>query len=180
MNSRNIDRPRVGAFTLVEILVVVVILGIASAIIIPQIGSRDDLTAAAGARVVMGDLIYAQNRAIALQKRHFVQFVGQQYTVMTRDSDLSPLYAVTHPITKNSYAQSFGVAGTALSSVSLDAVSFGGTTILGFDELGSPFAFNAGANTMTPLVAAGTVTVRAGDQALTISIEPYTGEATVN
>ena len=37
-----------GAFTLVEILTVVVILGIASAIIVPQISTRDDLKAAAG------------------------------------------------------------------------------------------------------------------------------------
>src|SRR5215475_9916349 len=52
-------------FTLVEILAVVVILGIASAIIIPQIGSRDDMKAAAAARVLIADLIYAQNLAIS-------------------------------------------------------------------------------------------------------------------
>src|SRR3954452_15878826 len=68
-------------FTLVEILMVVLILGIASAIIIPGLGSRDDLRCAAAARVVMSDLIYAQNRAIALQKKHYVRFSGQQYSV---------------------------------------------------------------------------------------------------
>ncbi|HWP41142.1 MAG TPA: prepilin-type N-terminal cleavage/methylation domain-containing protein, partial [Tepidisphaeraceae bacterium] len=93
------SHPR-GGFTLVEILAVVVILGIASAIIIPQIGTRDDLVASAAARVVMADLIYAQNRAIAMQKKHFVQFVGQQYTLMTRASDTSPLTAITHPVNK--------------------------------------------------------------------------------
>ena len=52
-------------FTLVEILCVVVILGIASAIIIPQLGTHDDMKVAAAARTVMADLIYAQNTAIA-------------------------------------------------------------------------------------------------------------------
>ena len=37
-------------FTLVEILVVVIILGIASAVIVPQIGNSNDLKAAAAAR----------------------------------------------------------------------------------------------------------------------------------
>ena len=56
-------------FTLVEILVVVVILGIAAAVIVPQMGSRGDLKAAAAARMLMADLIYAQNKAIARKVR---------------------------------------------------------------------------------------------------------------
>ena len=43
-------------FTLVEILTVVLILGIASAIIAPQIGSRGDLKVRAAARVLVSDL----------------------------------------------------------------------------------------------------------------------------
>ena len=62
-----------GGFTLVEILMVVVILGIAAACVVPQLSSRDDLKTAAAARVVMADLIYAQNRAIAVQQTvHFI------------------------------------------------------------------------------------------------------------
>src|SRR5947207_2842939 len=49
------------AFTLVEILAVVVIIGIASAIIIPQIGTRDDMRNTAAVRIIVADLIYAAN-----------------------------------------------------------------------------------------------------------------------
>jgi len=69
------------AFTLVEILMVVVILAITSAIIIPQISSRDDLKVASAARVVMADLIWAQNRAISTQQKQYVFFGTNTYTL---------------------------------------------------------------------------------------------------
>src|SRR5438874_2544168 len=61
-------------FTLIEILCMVVVLGIASLVILPQITTRDDLKVAAAARALMADLLYAQNRSIALQKMHYVRF----------------------------------------------------------------------------------------------------------
>lgn len=177
MLNRNIQRSR--GFTLVEILCVLVILGIASAMIIPQLGSRDDLVVSSAARVMMADLIYAQNRAIATQQRQFVQFTGQQYTVMTRPTDSDPLAAITHPITKENYALTFGTPASGLTNVTLTSVSFGGPSIVGFDELGSPFALDAGPNTITPLAAPGTIVLTCGAASLTVSIEPYTGELTV-
>lgn len=47
------------AFTLIEILVVVVIIGIGAAVIVPNLGTRNDLMAQAATRVLMADLIYA-------------------------------------------------------------------------------------------------------------------------
>jgi type II secretion system protein H len=179
--SRKTSRCSAG-FTLIEILCVVVILGIASAVIIPQIGSRDDLRAAAAARTVMSDLIWAQNSAIAQQRRYYVQFGGQQYTVLSRAADVDPLVTATHPITKNSYIVPFDTRTNGTDGVTLGTPNFGvaGVTIIGFDDLGSPFAYDVGTNTSTPLTAAGTIPVICGGQTLTISVEPYTGEAMVN
>src|SRR5829696_352345 len=82
------------AFTLVEILVVVIILGIAGAIIVPSIGSRDDMKAAAAARVIMADLIYAQNLAITSQGNRYINFdtVNQQYSLTN-----SAAVVIQHP-----------------------------------------------------------------------------------
>jgi prepilin-type N-terminal cleavage/methylation domain-containing protein len=163
-------------FTLVEILVVVVILGIASAMIIPEIGSRDDLILSAGARVLMSDLIYAQNRAIALQKPHYVRFDGQQYTV----SDSTAITPITNPVSQNDFVVTFGASGSSLASVKLDSWGFGGPAIIGFDEMGTPFSYDG--TTTTSLGSAGTIalTNTSGTIKLTVSIEPFTGETTVN
>jgi prepilin-type N-terminal cleavage/methylation domain-containing protein len=166
-------------FTLVEILVVVVILGIASAIIIPSIGSRDDLTAAAAARVCMADLIYAQNRAIATQQRQFVWFNGSQYNLMMLDSS-STLQTIEHPVNLTPYIQVFGLPRTAFEKVSLDSWDFAGPSILGFDELGSPFSYDSSTGTQTPLASAGTIVIKCGVSTLTIAVEPFTGETTAN
>jgi prepilin-type N-terminal cleavage/methylation domain-containing protein len=172
--------PRRG-FTLVEILCVVVILGIASAVIIPQIGTRDDLSAAAAARVVMSDLMYAQNRAIAMQKKHYVQFSGQQYFLYDQAPPTTPnaTLTITQPVTKGSYMQTFGAANTSLSNASLGTPNFNGLTTLAFDEMGSPYSYNTATTALTALSNAGTISVTNGTITLRISIEPYTGEATV-
>src|SRR5436190_11873811 len=113
-------RPR--AFTLVEILMVVMILGMASAIIVPQISQRDDLKVTTAAREMMADIIYAQNRAIVTQQRQFVKFdtTTKQYKLLNN----YPTEAVlTHPVTKNPYIASFGSDTTpALKDITLVSV----------------------------------------------------------
>src|SRR4051812_37952276 len=70
MRARNSLR----AFTLVEILVVLVIIGIAAAVVVPQIGNQSDLRAAAAARLIMADLISPQTRPFATQTKHYAPF----------------------------------------------------------------------------------------------------------
>jgi hypothetical protein len=157
---------------------VVIILGIASAIIIPEMGTRDDLRAAAAARVVMSDIIYAQNRAISFQKKHYVRFTGQQYSIC----DSSALVPIDHPmktvLNGGKYTIVFGNGGnTGLERAALGAVNVGGTTCIGFNDLGEPFSFDG--VTETALVAPATIIVQSGAVSLTIQVEPFTGECSV-
>ena len=72
----------------------------------------------------------------------------------------------------------FGPNGTSgLDQVSLGTVSFASQAIIGFNDLGEPFAFNG--TTETALNAPGTIIVQSGTVSLTIQIEPFTGECTV-
>src|ERR1700733_4841669 len=62
------------AFTLIEIMAVVVILGGLGILIFPAMASRDDLRLGSAARSVIADVIFAQNRAISTQKTQFISF----------------------------------------------------------------------------------------------------------
>jgi len=168
-----------GGFTLIEILVVVVILGIASAIIIPQIGSRDDIRASAMARVLMADLIYAQNRAVATQRTHYVRFdpVAGRYEVL---SSMLPETFINHPVNKTPFRVNLGAARSdGLQTVTLATADFDDQTVLAFDELGTPFAYDELTGTMTAMNA-GAITLASGTFQITITVEPYSGELQIN
>jgi prepilin-type N-terminal cleavage/methylation domain-containing protein len=168
------------AFTLVEILMVVLILGIASAIIIPSLGTRDDLRASSAARAIMADLIYAQNRAIATQTKHFIRFTGDTYTLYPSTAMATPL---THPVNKTPYVTTFGNASPMESwrTVTLGAPTLGapGRTIIGFDEMGSPFAMIEPNGVEFPLSDAGQIPIICGSFTMTIYLEPFTGDVSV-
>src|SRR5438477_8934128 len=112
------------AFTLVEVLMVVVIIGIAAAVVMPQISQRDDLKAGAAARVMMADLLYAQNMAITRQTPHYVVFdvANKNYMIVAAGAMTTP---ITHPVNQSAYQQYFGGAGDAgLKDSTLVSASF--------------------------------------------------------
>jgi type II secretion system protein H len=162
-------------FTLIEILMVVVILGIASAVILPQMNSRDDQRVASAARALMADLLYAQNRSIAYQTRHYVQFntAINSWQVMV-DAGNAPGSIITHPVSGLPYVTTVNT-GT-LANVTLNSVNFDGNTTLSFDQMGVPSSWSAGGGNVA--LISGSVVFQAGTNHITVSIAPYSGEIT--
>jgi prepilin-type N-terminal cleavage/methylation domain-containing protein len=167
-------------FTLVEILMVVVILGIAGAIIVPQISTRDDMRAAAAARMLMADLIYSQNLAITSSANCYIKFdtVNQKYSVM--DSGLT---VVQHPVNHTAYDVQFASStNKSLQQMSIDSASLVGASgtaknYLGFDDLGTPLAYDGSGSPET--LTTGSIVLKCGTYKMKVDIEPYTGQISV-
>lgn len=167
---------RKAGFTLVEILMVVVILGIIAGIIIPQLGSRDDLKLAAAARGIIADLSYAQSQAIATQTKQFVVFGQTQYSVKKQSG--STLQLISHPVNPGSFIVDY--ASGTLAGIVITECDFDGQLTIGFDELGSPVAYNTSTQSISTLASTGVIRIQSGNLTLTINIEPYTGEMSVS
>lgn len=71
-------RSRIGlmrAYTLIEMLIVIALLGIAGALLIPHLVHQDNLTAQSAVRLLIADLSFAQSDSLANQELRRVQFL---------------------------------------------------------------------------------------------------------
>ena len=177
-------RSLTSAFTLIEILVVVVILGITAGLIIPQLSNASDLTAAAAGRVVLADLTYAQNCAITTQRTHYVMFSkGADADTYTMLDQVSPSQSVlTHPVTQMLFKQTFGKGGaSSLNRVRLGTLTLGSdpaASTIAFDALGSPYVYTTTTG-LVQLTSTGTIDLVCKDYTLRLSVAPFTGEMSV-
>lgn len=164
--GRNVDSgpPAPGgpgrAFTLAEMIVVMVILGVMAALVMPYAVSNGGTQAQGAARMLAADIEYAQNLATCTQAWVQVNFdaPNNHYWITNASGD------VPHPITqKSKYEFVFG--GSGFDKVTLANPSFGGTN-LRFGPLGDP-------------VSGGSVQVVAGATSYTLTVAPVTGKVTV-
>ncbi len=167
-------------FTLIEILVVVVILGIAGAMIVPQLGTRDDQRVQAAARVLTADLMYAQNMSITQQSAYYIAFdIGHQKYSVIRSSDDT---VAKHPVNKSAYVVQLGTgAPSAMQGVTIAATTLkGGSgsfyTSLGFDELGTPLGWPS---VTTDALTTGTIMLQSGKCKMPVTVEPFTGQLSI-
>jgi hypothetical protein len=87
---------------------------------------------------------------------------------------------ITQPVHLTPFRVSFGSArNDNLKDVMLDNVTFDTRTVLMYDELGTPHAYDATTNTATALVA-GSIRLKSHAYVLTITVEPYSGELRIN
>lgn len=154
------------AFTLIEVLVVVVIIGIASAMIVPSLLAAGSLSIQGAARLVMSDLIYAQNEAVAANSPHRIEFLvddtthQNSYGLFDNEGDLLESAWVGGP-----YVVDFQ-NDDRFERVSIEAVDFGGEMFIEYDELGAPSS-------------GGYIDLTDGNQSYRITVTPFTGRVNV-
>lgn len=164
-----------GGFTLLEIMVVVIIIGIAAMIAVPMLGTAADLQVRAAAERIAADLEYAKGLAISHQKPFSVEFdtATETYSILDENGD-----PVSHPARPSQdYVVNFST-DREMSSVNIGAAVFNSVMYdtVTFDYLGSPYR---GTGTGTPLNL-GRVTLQAGDFTLYVNVEPITGYISIS
>jgi prepilin-type N-terminal cleavage/methylation domain-containing protein len=150
----------VAGFTLIELIMVLAIIVILSAMAIPRFsGSIARNRADAAARLIQADLLLAQRHAMTASVDQEAVFEITKDAAILR---LTGLPDLDHP--NQRYAHDLLRDPYSVSSI---AVDFDGSPGVVFDMYGAP---NAG----------GTVVLRVGGEVRTITLDPDTGETSVS
>ncbi len=176
-NLRFNSRSRSG-YTLIEVLVVVTILGIAGALVAPSMGQVGVLRIQAAVRSVVSDITFAQMDALGYQEQRAIVFdvENNSYTLVqvngtTIDPDGDALYDPKGP--EQRYRVSLNkemYGGTVIRSASFD-----GNQTLIFDEVGGPVS-TPGSSTLSD---GGSVVLQGTLSSFRIDVAAFTGRVTV-
>jgi len=168
------SRSQTRGFTLVEIILVVVILGIVAYLAMPMVSNAADIQVRAAANRIAADIDYTKSMAITNQQSYSVVFspTGESYEIRLTSTNT----VIDHPVNPGSFVVDFSNEGSLarVDLVDADFDSDSGHAIT-FDYLGSPYS---GMNTSSPLNS-GQITLKAGNFTLVVSVEPITGYVTV-
>ena len=157
-------------FTLVEVIIVVAIIGITALLAVPMISSGADFQIRAAGNIIAADLEYAKSLAIANQEKYSIVFNASNETYVMQDSDA---VAVADPVRAGSTVSVDFANDGRFNSIDISSVSFDTTDTITFDYLGSPYNGSGSA------LSSGTITLSAGSQSMTITVEPITGYVTI-
>ena len=158
-------------FTMIELVIVMVILAIATAIVVPMASSAGSMQLRAAVNMVAADLEYAKSMSISRGQRYSV--VVDKTTETYRIIDESGT-TIPHPVRKGFLYTIDFRADSRVGQVDIFDVNFDGTNQVSFDYLGSPF--NGAATNLN----SGVITLRAGGITRTVSVEPVTGFISVS
>ncbi len=161
-----------GGFTLLELLVVVVILGIAALVAVPAFSGAADMQVRAAANRIAADLDYAKGLAVTHQKDYSVVFDTANEAYQIEDNTGTPVDNPVRPgsqyvvsLKTDSNFSRVNIATAAFNTVANHSVTF--------DYLGSPYDTNR-----DPLNT-GRVTLQADTFTLYVDVEPMTGYVTI-
>jgi len=173
MRNRTTTRRRVRpAYTLIEVLITVTIMGLAAAIIVPNMMQGGTLGVQAGARMIISDMLFAQNEAMAQQSNRRVVFdtANNTYRVEKYDSSTSSWVLEYNPTLKGggdlqNYEMNFDEDGR-FSGVQIVSAEFGSESQIEFDDQGIPSS-------------GGTIRLQFQTHIFDIKVAPFTGRITV-
>jgi hypothetical protein len=165
------DRSRhAAAFSFVELVIVVAILGIIAAMAVPMMGQSESARLRAAADLLIADLGYAQVESIAHGddlRRVVFDVPNHRYFIAAASDPTNPIH---NPATRTPYLTRFGDGRAAeLSGVTFHSISVGGDSSLGFGLYGQ-----------LDQTSVAAITLACGDRRLLLSVDPISGEVSVS
>jgi len=121
MKYANDSKKHQGGFTLIEIIAVLIVIGILSAVAVTKIVSTQSISAIVEADILKARLRYVQIRALGDDKTWGMSFAGNSYT-MLRDGNPAPYNLPDHDSPTHTLPNGITVSGGTVA----------------FDEWGSP------------------------------------------
>lgn len=139
------------SFTLVELVMVMVVLGILAVVAIPRTVDTQALRIDLAARKLQSDIRYTQSLAISIQKRTGVNFRTAQdnYAVYIEDTPGNWTKTVD-PLTKADFTVQLN-SGDFVGVEIVQAYFNGSNQSLVFDQWGNPYGYNVGTGNSSPL-----------------------------
>ena len=178
------------AYTLVELVIVIAILGLAGALLVPRLINADTFTVQAAVRSVIADLTFAQTDALAMQRIRRFQFLRDENGRLHGYAVIAPsnqsLYDLGFDPENAEYLDHRTAVGTdgrfivdfdlddRFAGVRITDADFGGNDWVAFDALGGPL--QAGGS---PLTSTGEVRMRGESGAYLLRLSGFTGKITV-
>lgn len=177
MCDPNTRRSGRGAMTLVELLVVIVILGIAASMVIPAMGSTGVLKVQGALRTIVSDITFAQADAIAMQQGRAVMFdtTNNEYRLVQVVGGTVNTANTLYDPSKNNDAYVVSLGASDFGGAVISAAAFDSGANLIFDDMGMPVV---SATSNTPSTG-GKITVTSPDSVYDIVVDGYTGRITV-
>lgn len=184
---------RRGGYTLIELLIVIAVLGLAGALLVPHLVDQNSLTVQAAVRQLIADLSFAQSDALAHQEYRRVHFYGdgrgycllrvdegnyaEEFNEATADYVYDPLATASEA---GRYVIDFTAddrfEGVTITSVNIDGAGEGiggdGADTV-YDPLGGTIRSGGLPGT------GGTIVLTANDDDYEVTLSPFTGKLTV-
>ncbi|MFH1398049.1 MAG: GspH/FimT family pseudopilin [Candidatus Omnitrophota bacterium] len=160
------NNKKVRGFTIIELTIVILIIGILAVLTLPRFGSFYEIKLHGAVKKVISDIRYAQQLAISSHSDYRVNFSGNSYNVRWVTDGA---YAIS-PFTRGNLAIDFNT-DQQYKGITISNPSFAGTTDLRFNWQGNPLGGTGG-----DLITPGQVTFSYQGNSLTIYVEPGTGK----
>lgn len=158
-------------FTLIELIVVIIVLGIIAIAAVPRIMNIGQMRLNIALEKVAGDLKYAHEFAMNHNCRSRVTFSDNSYTV---EEDSSGSWQTARdPSTQDDFTVVLNTGN--YRGVVIVSATFNGGAIIEFDPIGAPYTSSG-----NPLVETGSVVISGGGTERSINIAPVTGRIYVS